>query len=373
VNGGSGYFDGTGDYLTVADNSALSYDGDFTIEFWLYRNTTSRMCALAQWTGASGIRYRFEFDLTSGKVNFTVSNTNFEFDYTTGTHEWVHWAAVRSGSTITIYENGNSLGSFTSSSTLGATRDLTIGQLTAAAPQDFINGYLSNVRIVKGTAITPPSGGPTSPLTAVSGTSLLLNFTNAGIFDQTGKNNLETVGNAQIDTTTKKFGTGSMEFDGTGDYFFIPSTTEFGFGTGDYTIECWIYPNNVSTTQVIFDTRTSAGQLAPQLYLDDNELIFYLNGNARITGINCVVATQWQHIALVRSSGVTKLYVNGTQVGSSYTDTNNYLSSVPLRIGTYFSANSVFFNGFIDDFRATKGVARYTSAFTPPTAPFLDQ
>jgi hypothetical protein len=54
--------------------------------------------------------------------------------------------------------------------------------------------------------------------TAITNTSLLLLAPNAGIFDNTGKNNLETVGNAQIDTSVKKYGTGSMEFDGTGDY-----------------------------------------------------------------------------------------------------------------------------------------------------------
>ncbi len=82
----------------------------------------------------------------------------------------------------------------------------------------------------------------------------------------------------------------------------------------------------------------------------------------------------WYHIAVCRASGSTKMFINGTQTGSTYTDANNYGTSAPLGIGTYWSAGSpvttLTLNGYIDDLRITKGYARYTSNFTPPTTTF---
>ena len=88
---------------------------------------------------------------------------------------------------------------------------------------------------------------PTSPPTNIANTSLLLNFTNAGIFDQTAKNILETVGDAKVSTAQYKYGTGSIVFDGTGDYLVTSSSVNNRLGSGDFTIEMWLYPSNTSS------------------------------------------------------------------------------------------------------------------------------
>jgi hypothetical protein len=127
---------------------------------------------------------------------------------------------------------------------------MTVGGEFQTTGDTSFPGYISGFRVLKGTAIDFSSTGvPTAPYQASdeADTTLLLNFTNAGIFDNTGKNNLETVADAQMDTTVKKYGTGSMEFDGTGDYLLMKGGESFAFGTGDFTIEFWVNTNQTAT------------------------------------------------------------------------------------------------------------------------------
>ena len=185
------------------------------------------------------------------------------------------------------------------------------------------------------------------------------------------------VGNAQISTAQSKFGGASIAFDGAGDYLQSPTNSEFVLGTGDFTLEAWIYPlgfagaPNFNDYGPIFDYRTAnASQVNVLLsFLGSSILYFYVNGAIRIIG-TAISTNQWTHVALARSSGTTRVFINGTQAGSNYSDANNYVSSV-FRIGGNVNTDA-FFNGYIDDLRITKGVARYTSNFTPPTAPFPD-
>ena len=181
------------------------------------------------------------------------------------------------------------------------------------------------------------------------------------------------VGNAQISTAQSKFGGGSIAFDGTGDYLDVSSNSAFGYGLNDFTIEFWIYRNASTALQVFLDHRTGVATLfAPTIYIISNAIFYYTNGANRITG-GTVTLTQWVHVALSRSSSSTKLFLNGVQTGSTYTDTNNYIDS-PVRVGGANDGSSVAStNGYIDDLRITKGVARYTANFTPPTAPFPDR
>jgi hypothetical protein len=180
------------------------------------------------------------------------------------------------------------------------------------------------------------------------------------------------VGNAQISTAQSKFGGASILFDGTGDYLDVGSNSAFGYGLSDFTIEAWVYRNVSSALQVIIDQRAGVvTQLAPTLYFNATSLFYYANGGNRITG-GVVPASQWVHIALSRSGTSTKLFINGLQGGSTYSDSNNYIDS-PARVGGANDGSSVAsLNGYLDDIRITKGVARYTANFTPPTAPFPD-
>ena len=208
--------------------------------------------------------------------------------------------------------------------------------------------------------------------------SLLLhgNGTNGSTTFTDSSSNALTVtgsGNAQIDTGIKKFGTGSIELDGTGDYLIVTGGTGFEYGTGNFTIECFVYFNSVTGAKIIYDQRISGTETQrPTIYHNGTTLIYYVAGD-RITGATLTTGV-WHHIAVSRSGTSTRMYLNGTQVGSTYTDTTNYLNGTnrPL-IGSDGFAGANFLNGFVDDLRVTKGVARYTAAFTPPDREFLDQ
>jgi hypothetical protein len=234
-------------------------------------------------------------------------------------------------------------------------------------------GYLSNLRVVKGSGVTSVTV-PTAPLTAITNTSLLLNFTNAGIYDATSKNDLETVGNAQIsNAVTPQFGSTSIKFDGTGDYLTSnPATTDmYAFGSGDFTIEFWMYIS-VLGTNVPYDQRTTGGSGATStLYITSSTLRYYVSGSDRITS-STLSTGQWYHVAVARSGTSTKMFINGTQAGSTYTDSTVYTNSSlrPFIGGDSNNPGTNGFNGYMQDLRITKGYARYTANFTPPTAAF---
>jgi len=121
---------------------------------------------------------------------------------------------------------------------------------------------------------------------------------------------------------------------------------------------------------------TSVSSVNPHTYMDASGYVhYYTAGAQRIAGSIQLSANQWYHIAVCRSSGTTKLFVNGTQSGSSYSDSNSYVSPAYVNVGQYMTSDGTFYgsewlDGYIDDLRITKGMARYTANFTPPTAAF---
>ena len=192
------------------------------------------------------------------------------------------------------------------------------------------------------------------------------------------------VGNAQISTAQSKFGGASLAFDGTGDYLQAPSSQAFNYGTENFTIECWAYPNTGGAntfTGVVggADDAVFTNTAAAVIFYNQSSQAFTGRRSSRQlnSGSSTVSATagQWHHLALVRSSGILILYVNGV-AGASVANADGVIDCLNPVIGAYFGDNptraGLNFNGYIDDLRITKGIARYTANFTPPTAPFPD-
>jgi plastocyanin len=188
--------------------------------------------------------------------------------------------------------------------------------------------------------------------------------------DTTGKL-VTAIGDAQLDTDIKYFGTASLLLDGSGDYLSLAGSSDFGFGTSDFTVEGWIRPTTVTGTLHIYDSRSSAGDSAGRLYLDNGQVRYAVGGSDIVTsGGTTVSINTWTHVAVVRNSSTTKIYVDGVERGSA-ADSNDLGSSRALYIGANFGGSNAF-TGNIDEFRVSKGLARYTSTpFTVPTSEFI--
>ena len=201
--------------------------------------------------------------------------------------------------------------------------------------------------------------------TSITGTvAYLLSCTNAGIIDATAKNDLETVGNAQISTTQSKFGGSSINFNGSSS-LSAPSNNLYLFRTGDVTIEAWIYFSTVAAATFVTTNVTSGFYW--QYY--SSQLQFGRSGGGTNIGSAWSPSSgTWYHVATVRSGNTVTHYVNGTSIGSgAFTD--DISATTTLQIGT---GGAGFLNGYIDDLRVTR-YARYTANFTAPTAAFPTQ
>jgi len=201
----------------------------------------------------------------------------------------------------------------------------------------------------------------------VDGDYIKLNGNVSGIetkFQRGGKT-VVAEGNAQIDTAIKKFGTGSLLLDGTGDYIAVANDPDFGFGTGTFTIEGWVYANNVSGTHAFVDMRSgTATDSGLYVYVQAGTVYVYHNGANLLSG-GTLSTTTWTHIAVSRTGTTINLYVNGARVDSNNSFNNDLGLTKPLKIGSAYDASN-FWNGHIDDFRIST-VARYTTGtYTPP-------
>jgi hypothetical protein len=177
-------------------------------------------------------------------------------------------------------------------------------------------------------------------------------------------------GDAKISTAQSKFGGASAAFDGSGDYLSIPDSNDWDFGTTDFTVElnaCFTSP--ASTQTLIGDYTPSLGWL---LQRTSGGYLRFMNGDAVIANYAWTpTANQWYHLAVCRSGTSLRIFVDGSQIGTTVTDSTNFSgSTAPLLIGTLTSSLQPF-NGYIDEVRVTKN-ARYTSNFAAPSAAFLD-
>ena len=370
--GGTMYFDGTGDYLTVAPIGTMT--GDFTYECWIFPVSTAALFLPAQIGSETSGRFYAAIN-TSRTINleyFGVGTITLS-GATVTANTWNHLAITRSGSTMRGFINGVLAGSTTSlTGTIGNAGSTFIGASgTGTAP---INGYISNLRIVNGTALyTTPFVPPVSPFINISNTKLLLNATNANIYDATGENVIETVGNAQVSTAVKKWGASSVAFDGTGDYLLIPSTNApTQFGSQDFTIEMWIYSTSIGNQQMIFSNRIAAsGNTHFDWQIFTSKLYWGTTSTNVCVGVTNLSSNTWYHIAVSRIGTTTRQFINGVlDVSSttSYTLSGNAVTNIGTN-GTY--APTLYpFVGYIQDVRVSKGVGRYSGNFTPPTAAF---
>ena len=365
THSGSAYFDGSGDYLSVASNNTIPEGNEsYTIEAWFYFTGGTRLHIIS-WGGgssnaATGLRVN---DAGNGILHYWYANDMDTGNISLQKNAWNHVAAQFDGTTRTTYVNGVLAASGTPSGhNVTVTNNLKVG--AGLTGSETMLGYICDLRVITGTAVyTGNFTPPTEPLTAVTNTSLLMNFTNAGIYDETGRIILETVGDITTSNTIVKYADTSMAFDGNGDRLTIPYTPMLS-QVGAYTVEFWFYPTNSYSAQYIF--ARNAGNYFCLNWTGTTMKVDKNGVGVQITGSTTLALNQWHHYAMTYDGTTTRVFANGTLDGSVSGTGGEAVANTT--IGYYEANTSSSFYGRISDFRFTRGVARYTTNFTPPTA-----
>jgi hypothetical protein len=373
---GSGYFDGTGDYLDLTGSSNLAFGtSDWTIELWIYFISVAGDIIIYDSRPAS----------TNGAYPTIYKHSDNSFRYYTNTGEriasttsvvagtWYNVAVAKVSGSTRMFVNGIVQTTVYSDSVTylnGASRPR-IGDsgVTAGAA---VNAYISDLRVIKGTGLYTANFTPaTTSLTSVANTQLLtLQYRvgeNSHRFVDEGGNKYVPVRTGEVyQGTFSPFSPAgwSAYFDGSGDYLTVVGSSNLAFGANDFTIECFVYFNDVSTSGFIYDSRTAGSQATPTLYFGGGNIFYYVSGSIRITS-STIVTNQWYHILVSRVSGSTRMFLNGTQTGSTYTDATTYINNTnrPL-IGTNGDATNFFLNGYISNLRVLNGTG-YTTVTVP--------
>ena len=375
--GASALFDGTDDYLQINSSDFAFGTGDFTIECWA-RVTTAKNQGIfhlgdSYLPSGAGVAAAVRTDVGNLQWVLYSSGTATGTSPAPSTNTWYHIAVVRSGGTTTYYVDGTSVASRADSTNYSASTYLAIGGYYSTS--FLMVGNIDEFRVSKTARYTTSFTPSTTAFVNDDNTVLLIHCdgTDAVTFfeDDNGvraSKAITAINGAQIDTAQSKFGGSSAYFDGTTDYLQIPSGSGFNL-SGDYTFEAWVrYTSAHASNRPVFNMgNASSGQ--PLLYCNSSGTLLYMvGGTNRITGSTLSLNT-WYHLAVSRSGSSTKLFVDGTQVGSTYTD-STAITDGTFYIGIYPGDSNGMY-GWIDEFRISNS-ARYTTTFTPSTTPFVN-
>jgi len=357
---GSVYFDDTSKYLDISSSSDFAYGtGDFTWECWVY--IIQGGYALDH--GSNGGTIALSHTTVSRYYNTTIGTGSVL--YTTGfgtipTETWTHIAAVRSGGTTYLYTNGVLSSSASDSHNYGS-QAVRIGQYGGGG-NNYFGGYISDLRIVKGTAVyTSAFTPPTGPLTAVTNTKLLTCQGNTITDASSSAHTITANGGAEANLGFPK---SAFVFDGSNDYVDIGASSDFNFGTGDFTVEGWVntsvYGADGAYRRIFMldgPTGNANGNFQIILNSPNGRIYVWSNtGELNYIGSSVIADGSWNHFAACRISNTIYLYVNGDSSGSvssSVSFTANSGSPRP-RIGAY-TASSGRLNGKVSALKIYKG------------------
>ena len=391
--GASGLFDGTGDYLSAPDSEDWNFgSGDWTVDAWVYLNSypANPNTIYSQLTDADNYIGLWASSSITGRAEILLKSTgqttiDLTASVATGLSAWHHLAFVKNSNTYSIYLDGVSVGSITQAFThANFTGTAIIGEMGTYTY--YMNGQIDELRVSKGIArwtanFTPPTAAynsdtNTNLLLHMDGTDTATVFNDISGGDVSASNNkIVYVGNAQIDTAQSKFGGASGLFDGTGDYLSLADSEDWNFGAGDFTIDTWVRFNVLTAGY----RHTIVGQWGTPkgwwLFYDASPtatLYFGYSTNGTDQSFQTVswVASinNWYHVSVVRNGNNLLFFVDGVQVETTkdVSGVTIYNSSETLNVGAHSSGGSNYLNGYLDEFRVSKGIARWTSNFTLP-------
>jgi hypothetical protein len=405
VNGAGVYFDvnkrvdvATGQYITFDASSSADFTlgtAPWTIEGWFYSNekNSSGMPSYPFLFSLGGMIQLYMYGgywiplITYYNQATAIIDANSTPKFSHPYNQWCHWAVTRSGDNLSVFLNGvrgptaSGLGTnpFYNPSHAGTEVMLGVGNyghIPTYAEYTW-NGWLSDVRVVKGTAVYDPTAStytvPTAPLTNISNTVLLLNMADGQAIDSAAQNTMTLYGNADTSTTQQKFGTASLYLDGSS-WATMPGPT---YGTGDFTWEAWVYQTSrhASTWSVIFsqDDYPTNNSISCWITHEGKASIYYEGGGTHFTTSSTFPVNTWTHLAFVRKGTGTNefsIYINGT-AGVTGTMATIF-DEDDIVIGRKQSTQDYYYTGYIDEIRMSS-MARYTGNFTAPTEAFPDK
>mgnify|MGYP001292512666 CR=1 FL=1 len=382
TEGGSAYFDGSGDYLTIANSQNFYSLGtaDWTIEFWVYVSDLPDHRGVFQIGQDVGALCAMIY--TDGKIKLIENDQAvvFESNSSLSINTWYHIAFTNNDSSNTqrLYINGIAQSNTGSKSTAYSYSNKTVyigGRYYSGSFQKPLKGYISNFRIVGGSEVyTGNFTVPSAPFTAVANTQLLLNMTNAKVFDASQSRKLMSfAGDADSPVASsgqQHLGENTIFFDGTGDYIVMDQPIE---GLEDHTHEAWVYPTAGHSTLKSFfssapDTNGGGDNSGAGITVGEDHAFGPNNqaGGMLIAFNPHVPDNEWSHVVLQRHNVGHSLYRNGVLQGTSSTAIN--FNTDYLRMASRYKNTTTFmFGGYIHDFRISKGLARYPYISTPVT------
>ena len=369
--GGSAFFSGDD---VISSNISIAMTGEFSISGWIYPQANGSYSGILGTSSSGTYQYNMNYTLAmhSGNLDIFQSTGSSFYQSTVGTpklYSWSHFAISKDSSKLYGYLNGVKNLETTNITNEGANA-LNIGRFYSDYPGYYYTGYLSDLRLVNGSALYTGSSVtvPTSLSTDVTNTNLLMHFEKASIFDSSANHDVEVFGNAQLSTAQKKFGTASLALDGTGDFIHVKDTEDI---VGPFTIECWARADDTTNAYM-----WCVGQYQFECGIDGDNLRTYSAGTGYTNFFTSgeFTVNNWHHVAVVRdTSNVIKLYLNGTASSTTFTNASNYVATNGVFIvgGEYSSMTAVShgWDGYIDELRISR-FARYTSNFTPSTEAF---
>ena len=362
------YFDG--DSQVSMSGSASIGTGDFTMEAWIYPNTLINNDAIIaeHWsTVSAGFIFRV---FTGGNLSIYDGSANRTGNIAIKTKQWQHVAASRQSGTLKLFVNGVEALSVATSSSMtgpGNGESLAVGGFHNTASNKF-NGYISNARVLVGSALYTEAFTPSSsPLAPVEDT-LLLTCNRDSIIDSVGQALTPTGSPMPVRQHPFNGGKYSFYFDGTGDYIDVASSVDFAFGTGDFTIEAWIYPQGSGSFHIYGSNTSGTGGYTLTMN-SSNQFHAWRHGDTPTTSSNTYARNTWHHVAVVMISGTQKVYINGVEdAGLTYNPAS--ISDTTANIGHVQGLTTD--KGYISNLRVVKGTGVYTGNFTPSKEPLTD-
>ena len=344
-------------YFSGVDLSSWNIEQPWTIEFWWYRtgaNTNNHGHFVGGTIGGTnqyGPTYRDNDN--DWQFNYKGQNVHITPSPALQTNKWEHHAFTSDGNNITYFRDGvfqTTASASGMTGSWGSSNEIFRG--AAGWNSQYVVGHVCDMRVYTVEKYTTAGFIPAS--------------TNPDILP-------DSPSGVATKSKLKKITDGAVAFDGTGDALVVSDHADLRFGTGAFTIECFVYFNSFDDNYPSIISKYTGGTASWIMRVRNTGAAVYYSavggGSNEQSSTKPIKLKKWHHIAMVREgtgSNQAKMYVDGTLVVTA-TDATDYTDTQEVTIGAQNASDSNVLNGYMSNVRIIKGTALYTSDFIPPT------